>query len=248
LFRRNTVKTDQQAKGNQAQALPGASQAQPPADQQTPPGSKGEEQAGGKKEGEKGVKLFTQEEADKYAEDHANKKHGKLRSQNAGMEKWLNLFAIEHPKAQARVQELEDLMNKYEAEGEKKNPDLAEINRMKREIKAKEKELVKREEALRFSMAEHGEGLKKMKAQETKDKAAEIADEFGIPIDDLMDLEPTSEEQMRAFAEKLGAAKKASGSKPGDSGSKAGENSEKNSEDMTMEEYAAYWKKKHPIK
>ena len=90
--------------------------------------------------------------------------------------------------------------------------------------------------------------MKKLKANETKEQAAAIADEFGVSVEDLLDLNPTSEEQMRAFAEKLGKAKKASGSKSGDSGNKSGESSEKNPEDMTIEEYAAWWNKKHPVK
>ena len=199
--------TDQQAKGSQAQALPGANQAQPPADKQTPPGTQGGETKG---EEQKGVKLYTQEEADSYAEQHANKKHGTLRKQLDGTQKWVNLLAYEHQQKQARVDELESLHKQIEDEGEKKNPDIAEINRMKREVKAKDAELKKREEALRFSEAGHSETLKKIKDYESKERVKTIADEFGISADDLAGLGDVSEETMRSVAERLGKTKKAS--------------------------------------
>lgn len=240
------IKVDQQSKGSQSQALSDESQTKPPADQQTTPGK-----AGGEK-GEPWYKDFTPEQWNGVLsldrEAYANKKHGKLRTELAAKSTRLAQLETENPLLSARVKELEALQDQWEDEAGKKNPDIAEINRTKREYRVKAQELAAKERALQLSLTEHGEDLKKLKAQETKDKATEIADEFGIPVDDLMDLNPTSEEQMRAFAEKLGTAKRASESKASDSGNKGGAGSEKNPEDMTPEEYAFAWRKKHPIK
>ena len=141
--------------------------------------------------------VFIADEVWAFADYAARRRLGELQSQASVSEKWLGLADYELEQHKGRITELQSDLEELKKGG----GDIAEIQAKRQELRLTKQELEREKHGLQWAQAEHQELFERANKFALEENAKQIAEEFGIKPDTLMD-QPTPE-AMRTLAQKL---------------------------------------------
>jgi DNA-binding protein YbaB len=151
--------------------------------------------------GDKVVNVWTDEDMFVFADMASRTRLSEKDKSLNQSQRWLDLANHKFQETQATISSLqEELAEAKQSE----NPDLVDIDKIKGQLKRERVVLEQEKAALGWSQLEHAEFLEKAEKQALAETARQIAEEYGVKVEDLAD--QLTPEAMRSLAKKLSEA------------------------------------------